>query len=228
MCGRFSLSVNRVEMGKYLEENYGIETYDEAIELPRYNVAPGQNVISVISYENKYRVGLLKWGFVPSFAKNESAGYKMINAKAETLTEKPAFINSFKHKRCVVLADGFYEWHRDGKKKTPYRFTHKDKVIFPMAGLWSTYIKPDGTKLYSCTVITTSANETVESIHNRMPVILSEDMRKIWLDPEVTDLRKLTDLLTPADKEVLYAYQVSDGVNKTNNDIPECIQAIDT
>jgi len=151
----------------------------------------------------------------------------MINAKAETLTEKRAFINSFKHRRCVVLADGFFEWHREGKKKTPYRIAHKEKAIFPMAGLWSTYTKPDGTKMYSCTIITTSANKTVEKIHDRMPVILSEEMRKIWLDPEMTDLRMLTNLLVPTDDEALYYYEVSSTVNNAANDLPECIEAID-
>ncbi len=226
MCGRFSLSVNRVEMDNYLEEFYNIEKHVEAIDLPRYNVAPGQNVLSVIFYENNYHAGLLKWGFIPNYAKSENVGTKIINAKAETLIEKRAFINSFKHRRCVVLANGFYEWQRVGKKKTPYRFCHKDSGIFPMAGLWSTFLKPDGTKIYSCTIITTAANKLVKNIHDRMPVILSEEMRKIWLDPGMTDLRTLTNMLVSADDELLISYEVSSVVNNALNELPECIEPI--
>ncbi|MBE0701161.1 MAG: SOS response-associated peptidase, partial [Acholeplasmataceae bacterium] len=160
-------------------------------------------------------------------AKDEKIGFSMINAKSETLGEKPSFYPSFKTKRCVILADGFYEWKKEQKQKTPMRIVLKDQKIFPMAGLWSTYQRSDGSKFFTCTIITTSANDLMASIHDRMPVILTEENQKAWLNPRNTDLDMLSKVLVPYDSTKMHAYLVSNLVNKASNDLYECIQPIE-
>ena len=224
MCGRFTITVTMDELKDYLSEYYEIDEMKSKIVVPRYNVAPGQEIITIINDGNKNRVGLLKWGLVPPFAQDEKIGNSMINAKSETLHEKPSYKSSFEHKRCVILANGFYEWKRNDKIKTPMRILMKDQSIFPIAGLWSTYHRPDGTKLHTCTIITTQANEVVSSIHDRMPVILTEENRKAWLNPRITDYQLLSHTLKPFEPSKMYAYQVFSLVNNATNEIPECIQ----
>ena len=226
MCGRFTITVTMDELRDYLSEYYDIQDVKSDFEVPRYNVAPGQEVISIINDGSKNRVGLLKWGFIPPFTKDEKNSYSTINAKAETLHEKPSFKGSFEHKRCIILADGFYEWKRDKDQKQPLRVLMKDKKIFPIAGLWSTYTKSDGSKLYTTTIITTQANELMTDIHDRMPVILSEDNKKKWLDPHVSDLDQLKSMLKPYASSFMYAYPVSDIVNNSKNDMKECIDQV--
>lgn len=227
MCGRFTISVTKQVLVEYLYDNYHIDDISVDLDVPRFNVAPGQNVISIINDGKKNRVGFLKWGYVPSFSTSEKIGYSLINAKAETLHEKPMFQTAVEQRRCVLLADGFYEWDRDKKNKTPTRFTLKEKTIFPLAGLWSTYTKPDGTKLHTCTILTTSANETVLSVHDRMPVILTPEAEKIWLDPKNKDWDQLKTILTPYDSEKVCAIKVSDRLNSSSVDDPECIMPIE-
>lgn len=226
MCGRFTVSVSKEELKDYLKEEYQIEEFVGDIELPRYNVAPGQKVISVINDGTQHRAGLLQWGFVPFFAKDESIGSKMINAKAETLNEKPSFKPSLTHKRCVVLADSFYEWKEEDSRKQPMRILLKDQKLFPMAGLWSTYTREDGTKLYTCSIITTSANSFMTPIHNRMPVILNHETRAIWLDTNNKNINHLMSILTPYDANQMFAYPVSNMVNNPKNDSISCITKV--
>ncbi len=226
MCGRFTITVDLEDLRVYLEENYDISELKGDFDLPRFNVAPGQDVITIINDGAKNRVGTLRWGLVPSFAKDEKIGYQMINAKAETLHEKPSFLPSFRAKRCVILADSFYEWKKEDTKKQPMRILLEDQKIFPMAGLWNTFIREDGTKLHTCTIITTEANDLMKPIHERMPVILTEDMRKKWLDPRQTNLYELSKLLRPYDPKQMKAYKVSDIVNKAGYDTPDCIVEI--
>ena len=226
MCGRFTITVDLEDLRVYLENNYDISELKGDFDLPRFNVAPGQDVITIINDGAKNRVGTLRWGFVPSFAKDEKIGYQMINAKAETLHEKPSFLPSFRSKRCVILADSFYEWKKEDTKKQPMRILMNDQKIFPMAGLWNTFIRDDGTKLHTCTIITTQANELMKPIHERMPVILTEAMRKEWLNPRNTNLYELSKLLKPYSPEVMRAYKVSDMVNKAGYDTPDCIVEI--
>jgi len=223
MCGRFSLSVEPKEFELYLDDQYGIVGAHHEWVLPRYNIAPGQNVISIIDDGKNNRVGVFKWGLVPPFAPDEKIGYNMINAKAETLTEKPSFKPSLKTKRCIILANGFYEWKREGQKKAPMRFVKNDQSIFPIAGLWSTYIRPDGTKLHTCTLITTQANKVVSQLHDRMPVILTEAAVAVWLNPKITDFDTLIPLLVPYSDALMSSYSVSDLVNNAQNELPECI-----
>ncbi|MFH0767518.1 MAG: SOS response-associated peptidase [Bacillota bacterium] len=226
MCGRFTITVSKDELRKYLKEYYEIDELKDEIEVPRYNVAPGQKIISIINDGKKNRVGLLQWGFVPPFAKDEQIGNGMINARSETLHEKSVYKASFEHKRCVILADGFYEWKKEKNNKIPMRVLMKDKTIFPMAGLWSTHEKADGSKLHTCTIVTTQANELVSSIHERMPVILTEDHRKTWLNPRISDYKLLWTLLKPYEPNQMFAYPVSSVVNRASHDEPECIEQI--
>lgn len=170
---------------------------------------------------------MMRWGLVPFWAKEASIGYKMINAKSETLTEKPSFRKPFKEKRCLVLADGFYEWGKtDKKNKVPYRLVLKNRQPFAFAGLWDIWKTPEGDKLLSFTIITTSANELMESIHDRMPVILHEKDEAKWLDPEFKDTEKLSSLLQPYPSELMEAYKVSTIVNSPKNDTLACIEPV--
>ena len=224
MCGRYGISVSRDELEIYLKETYQIELLDSNIILPRYNIAPGQSVISLINDGTRYRVGLLKWGFVPEWADDEKIGYKLINARRETLSEKPTFKKSFQTRRCVIIADGFFEWYRTTSTKTPYYFYLKDHRIFGFAGLWSTFSKPDGTKISTCTIITTKANAMMQDIHDRMPVILTEDTAKRWLDPTLRDIALLDELLGENAMDDIELHQVSSRVNKTENDDSDIIK----
>jgi putative SOS response-associated peptidase YedK len=226
MCGRYGISVTREELKDYLSEHYNISVLDENITVPRYNIAPGQSVISLINDGTKFRVGLLKWGFIPSWAKDEKIGYKMINARSETLKEKPAFKKSFYQRRCVIIADGFFEWYRTTSTKTPYYFYLKNNKIFGFAGLYTAFIREDGTKLYTCTIITTKANTLMKDIHERMPVILTEDSSKLWLDPSVKDSDVLEKILVEYDPSEMELHQVSRRVNKTENDDVDLIRRI--
>ncbi|XFA99485.1 SOS response-associated peptidase [Candidatus Izemoplasma sp. B36] len=227
MCGRYGISVTKSELKEYLSENYNIEVLDENIILPRYNIAPGQDVLSLINDGTKYRVGLLKWGFVPSWSKDDKIGYKMINARSETIDQKPSFKKSLVQRRCVILADGFFEWYRTTSTKTPYYFYLKNNKIFGFAGLWTIKTKDDGSKLYTCTIITTKANSLMEDIHDRMPVILSEEAAKTWMNPKIRDVLALKKILDSDQMNDLKFHKVSSRVNKAENDDLDLITKID-
>ena len=170
---------------------------------------------------------MMRWGLVPFWAKEASIGYKMINAKGETITEKPSFRKPFKEKRCLVLGDGFYEWNKpDKKNKIPFRFVLKSRDPFAFAGLWDAWKTPEGEMLLSFTIITTTANELMEPIHDRMPVILHEKDEGMWLDPQLNDSEKLSTLLKPYPSNEMGAYKVSTIVNSPKNDTPKCIEPI--
>ena len=170
---------------------------------------------------------MMHWGLIPSWAKDMSIGNKMINARAETVAEKASFKKPFKDKRCLVLANGFYEWKKtDKKNKIPYYFMLKSKQPFAFAGLWEEWKNPEGEKILSFTIITTKANELMEPIHDRMPVILKENVETQWLDPENKDTDKLLSLLQPYPAGLMESYRVSDIVNSPKNDIPACVEPI--
>ncbi|NYE06795.1 putative SOS response-associated peptidase YedK [Bacillus niacini] len=224
MCGRFTLTatvdqlIDRFDIEFFLQE----EEYN-----PSYNVAPSQSVLAVINDGARNKMGFLRWGLIPPWAKDMSIGYKMINARAETLTDKPSFRNAYKKKRCLILADSFYEWKRlDSKNKIPMRIKLKSNELFSMAGLWENWKSPEGKSIYSCSVITTSPNELVQDIHDRMPVILNPEDEKYWLDPSITDTTKLNPLLKPLDHTLMEAYEVSPLVNSPKNNSIELIQKI--
>lgn len=218
MCGRYSLASSPEEI---LAE-FGIG--DESAGLgPRYNIAP-QTPVAVIGMgrEGKKRLGMLRWGLVPWWSKEPAIGARMINARAETLSTKPAFREPFERRRCLILADGFYEWKREGSRKIPMRIRQPDGRPFAFAGIWDRWRDPQGQPLHTCAIVTTAANELLRPIHDRMPVILGRSDREAWLDPTRSP-EQLRPLLRPFDGP-LEAYAVSTIVNVAANDVPECIE----
>ncbi len=224
MCGRFTLFA---EFDDILER-FDIEAaIEQDLYIPSFNIAPSQSVLSVINDGRRNRLGYLRWGFVPSWAKDEKIGYKMINARSETLAEKPSFRQAFKHRRCLVIADSFYEWKKGANKtKTPMRIKLKTDQLFAMAGVWERWKSPDGNTLFSCSIITTSPNEVMKDIHDRMPVILQKEDEKKWLDPSLDDVSKVSQLLKPFAADDMEAFEVSALVNSPRNNSPNLIQRI--
>ena len=214
MCGRFTLFAPYFEM----IERFDIEVaFQENDYIPSYNIAPSQQVVAIINDGRKNRLGHLRWGLIPPWAKDEKIGYKMINARAETVSEKPSFRNSFKKKRCLIPADSFYEWQKVGDGKVPLRIKLKSDEVFAIAGLWDSWVSTDGSIIHSCTAITTVPNELVKPIHNRMPVILKRENEAAWLDPKNEDIELLKSLLMPFDEKQMEAYIVSSAVNSPKN-----------
>jgi len=224
MCGRITLTTDKDD----LQSRFGYVNPSGDLFTPRYNIAPSQNCPIVTVNEDKRVLVMMRWGLVPFWAKDVKSGYNLINAKAETLKEKASFRTPFKKKRCLVLADGFYEWTHSEKKgaKQPYRFVLKNRQPFAFAGLWDEWSNPEGEKLLTFTIITTTANELMESIHDRMPVILHEKDEGIWLDPQLADTDKLSPLLKPYSSKEMEAYKVSTFVNSPKNNGPKCIEPV--
>lgn len=219
MCGRFT----------YAEEFRDIRIrFDLEKEIPlfrsRYNIAPAQEAAVIFSRDGTRSLTTMQWGLVPSWAIDPAIGNRMINARAETLAEKPAFKRLIGKRRCLVLADGFYEWRKEGKRKVPMRIRLKTGGPFGFAGLWDSWRKLDGAELQSFTIITTEANERFRPIHDRMPVILGEDDEGKWLDFDIKDAGQILSLLKPFPPELMEAYDVSTLVNSPRNDLAECIR----
>ncbi|GBG06336.1 DUF159 family protein [Paenibacillus agaridevorans] len=208
-----------------LMEHYMIENLSEPFA-PRYNIAPSQMVLAVINAGEQNRIGQLKWGLVPPWAEDEKIGYKMINARGETVAGKPAFRAAFQRKRCLIPADGFYEWQlrQDGSKQ-PYRIVLKDVKIFSFAGLYETWTSPDGNKVSTCTIITTSPNKLMADIHDRKPVILPQHAEATWLNKE-TPAAGLAELIRPYPDKEMEAYPVSSSVGNVKNNSDELIKHI--
>ena len=221
MCGRFTLTTDLEQ----LEDCFSFHVADLSFHA-RYNIAPSQQVLAVLNSEER-RGGFLRWGLIPSWAKDPSLGNRMINARAETLAEKPSFRRALQKRRCLVLADGFYEWKTEGKKKTPMYIALKSHEPFGFAGLWETWKSPDGEAIHSCTIVTTTPNTLMESIHNRMPVILARDAEAYWLDRSIEDPARLLPLLVPYSAQEMDAYAVSSAVNAPSNDSPRCIEPVE-
>jgi putative SOS response-associated peptidase YedK len=222
MCGRFTLAV---DPGR-LRESFPDTTIPD--DLPRhYNVAPTQPV-AVIPNDGQSKLDFFLWGLIPSWAKDPAVGNRMINARAETLAEKPAFRSAYRRRRCLVLADGFYEWRQEPGRTTkqPMYIQLKSKEPFGFAGLWEIWHNGDGSEIRSCTIITTSPNRMMEEIHNRMPVILPRQAHSLWLAQEELSPKELNPLLVPYPDEEMTAYPVSRMVNSPQNDVPECILPI--
>ena len=221
MCGRYTNTgeIRDIRIQFNLDEIFSL--------FPRYNIAPGQNAPVIVNADGVRRLAMMRWGLVPSWAKDPSIGNRMINARAETVAQKPAFKRLLGKRRCLVLADGFYEWRREGKRKFPMRIVLKDTRPFAFAGLWDAWKRAEGDELHSFTIITTEANELLRPIHDRMPVILDGESGAKWLDPELTEPRLLTVLLLPFASELMEAYEVSTMVNSPANDRPECISPLE-
>ncbi len=221
MCGRFTLRTPAKEIAVLFDLN-------EIPDLtPRYNIAPTQSV-AAIRRDTKSQVDnfvLLRWGLIPFWADSPKVGYRMINARAETVSEKPAFRNAFEKRRCVVLADGFFEWKKIGTKKQPFYFYLQDEQPFAFAGLWERWRRVDET-IESCTIIVTEANELVEPIHDRMPVILPKASHEMWLDINFQDKAQLESLLTPFPADEMASHPVSTVVNSPRNDESGCVSPL--
>lgn len=217
MCGRFS-NYTPLEI---LRERFKADPPDEPV-YPRYNAAPGQRLL-VIPMDDPHKMHLAKWGLIPHWAKDPKIGNSLINARSETLKEKPAFRGSLQKGRCLVLADGFYEWSSTTGKKIPYRVELENRKPFAMAGLCSTWKDPEGKEIDTFTIITTNANETVGTIHDRMPVIFNREQEIHWLDP-LLDYPEVKDYLLPYSQKDMEIYSISTLVNSPKNDMAEVLK----
>ncbi len=223
MCGRFTLNQSSSALAQF----FLVEKIPDLAA--QYNIAPTQNVATVLHnpQTDKREFQQLRWGLIPSWAKEPGIGAKLINARAETVAEKPAFRSAFKHRRCLVLADGFYEWKRQNGKKQPFYFRLSDGQPFGFAGLWEKWQplqgKPDDEEIISCTILTTAANELVQPIHDRMPVIVSPQDYDLWLNPQMPTPERLQQLLCPYPDQAMTGYPVSSLVNNSRQNSSECI-----
>ena len=226
MCGRFRLAKKK----EILEEAFDLE--DLATEqnwVPRYNVAPCQE-IAIVRQDAIHPVRLLshaRWGLIPSWAKDPAGGFKLINARSESVAAMPSFREPLRSRRCLIPADGFYEWKREGKEKLPFCFTLLDEAVFAFAGLWDEWKSPPGLVIATCSILTTTPNRLMQDVHDRMPVILERDAYDLWLDPGFKKVVELQPLLKPYPAEAMRRYRVSQRVNQVKNDDPECAVAID-
>ena len=217
MCGRFSQAADP----EALRERF--QLFDVSEYKRRYNVAPTQNVPVIVESDGKRKLEGMRWGLVPRWAKDPSVGSQMINARSESAAEKPSFREAFKARRCLVPADGFYEWKKAGRQSMPYRVVLKDRQLFALAGLWESWHTPGGTELLTFTILTTDANQKLSEFHDRMPVFLNREDESLWLAPYVTDTKTLQPLLKPYPDDKLDVYPVSAAVNSALVEGPDLI-----
>ncbi|MGP4071723.1 SOS response-associated peptidase [Piscibacillus sp. B03] len=219
MCGRFTFVANPDEVAEEYElhqpPNFSI----------RYNVAPSQDVLTIIHDGEQNRAGNMKWGLVPFWAKDQKIGHKMINARAETADEKPSFKRLMERRRCLILADSFYEWKKTEQGKQPMRIKVSDRNLFAFAGLWDRW-KRDEQELVTCTILTKEADDFMNDIHHRMPVILPKDHENEWLDFNLKDATEMKEFVLSLPTESLEAYPVSQHVNNPRNDDEHCITSL--
>jgi putative SOS response-associated peptidase YedK len=222
MCGRFTLHTS----GEEIAQHFALSIPPPLT--PRYNIAPSQEACAIRTLESSRdrSAAFLRWGLIPRWAKEPKIGYRMINARAESVAEKPAFRAAFRHRRCLIPADGFYEWRRDGRTRQPFHLTRQDGGLFAFAGLWEQWRDPDAGIIESFSIVTTRANDLLAPIHNRMPVILPPDAYPIWIDPGARDPGVLEGLLTPFPSQAMKAVPVSPRVNSPGADDPNLILAM--
>jgi putative SOS response-associated peptidase YedK len=219
MCGRYKLSRRKQIVEEYFDSVSGEEDW-----APRYNIAPTQPV-AVIRQNPKEPVrqlSLMRWGLIPSWSKDSSVAARMINARSETAATKPAFRDALKSRRCLIPADGFYEWKRMGKAKQPYCFDVGEGELFAFAGIWDRWRNPSGTWLETCSILTTTPNAVTASVHDRMPVILDPDAYDLWLDPGMNNVSVASEMLKPFDARLMRCFPVSARVNHVANDDEAC------
>jgi len=223
MCGRFRLSRRK----QLIEEYFETASWDDDWS-PRYNIAPTQPV-PVIRQQPKEPVrqlALMRWGLIPSWARDTSAAAKMINARSETVATKPAFRDPLKFRRCLIPADAFYEWSRTANGKQPYCFEVNEGELFAFAGLWERWRDPSGQWVKSCSILTTTPNAVTSAIHDRMPVILGKDDCDVWLDPGMQNVAAVSEMLKPYDARLMRCYPVSSRVNHVANDDADCSRPV--
>ncbi|MEK5528577.1 SOS response-associated peptidase [Viridibacillus sp. FSL R5-0468] len=223
MCGRFSLfsSFEDIIQAFDVEKMINEDEYTK-----NYNIAPTQNILSIINDGQMNRMGYLSWGLIPSWSKDPKIRTKMINARSETVVEKPSFRESFKRRRCLIPMDSFFEWQQISSSKQPFRIKMKNDQLFAVAGLWDTWRSSTGEKINSCTMLTTSPNELMSSLHHRMPVILPTKAYETWLNTLEQDTQLLQSLLVPYPASDMEAYAVSTAVNSVRNNDQSLIQQI--
>ncbi|GAC1546716.1 MAG: SOS response-associated peptidase [Herpetosiphon sp.] len=221
MCGRYTLKSSPQAIADHF-------MLPEVPTLaPHFNIAPSVDVPVVLAAEHQERsLHFLRWGFIPAWADDAAIGNRMINARSETVASSPAFRNAFRSRRCLVIADGFYEWQKSGTVKQPFHYRMSDGLPFAFAGLWEEWKRGDGPSIVSCTIVTTEANEVVRPVHNRMPVILPPEHYDRWLGHEKIDVAGLSALLQPYASESMTGYPVTPLVNNPRNDAPECVQPL--
>jgi len=217
MCGRFTLA----SPGRTIAEAFELASAPEL--RARYNIAPTQDVAAVRAGGVGRELAMLRWGLIPSWAKDAEIGARMINARGETVAEKPSFRAPLRSRRCLIVADGFYEWKRVGAGKQPYHVRMADGRPFAFAGLWDRWAPAAGEVVESCTIVTTAPNELMAPIHDRMPVILPPAAQAVWLDPGCRESERLQELLQPFDASAMVAFPVSPRVNNPRNDDRDCI-----
>ncbi len=226
MCGRFTLTAAESAVG----EHFGIASSFESAPhetAPRYNIAPTQQALAIRANKDGTRTSAgLRWGLIPSWAKDATIGARLINARAETVSEKPSFRTAFKKRRCLIPADGYYEWQRTDDGKQPFRIGMEDWRVFGLAGLWEQWTNADGLTEETFTLITTTTNPLTEPIHDRMPVILTPADYQRWLDPSFDDKNTLQRLLRPYGEAHMQAVAVSTWVNNARHDDERCIQPV--
>lgn len=221
MCGRFTMTSPVAQ----IQDLFAVK-HLPAVEA-HYNIAPTQDVLALrLDEEGEREAMMMRWGLIPFWAEDKSIGSRMINARSETVEKKPAFRDAFERRRCLVAADGFFEWKKVGSKKQPFHIRLRDRCPFAFAGLWDRWRDENGEWVISCTILTTDANELVEPIHDRMPVMLHRVDHELWLD---TNARKddVTPLLVPYDADEMEAVAVSTRVNSVKNDDPECLEPVE-
>ena len=219
MCGRYRLSRRKQMIEEYFE------TENEADWEPRYNTAPSQpvGIIRQDPSRPERHFSLARWGLIPSWATDAGIAFKTINARAETVASKPAFRDAFMSHRCLLPADGFFEWSRRGKEKQPFHFGMQDDSLFAFAGLWDQWKDPTGTVIESCSILTTTPNSLLANVHDRMPVILRQENYDLWLDPGFKDVKVLAELLAPFDAAKMKSFPVSSRINAVANDDSDCV-----
>ena len=216
MCGRYA-SYTAPEAMRRLFRYVGMPNFP-----PRYNIAPTQPIAIVRLMDGARQFALVRWGFIPAWVKDPKTVSLMFNARGETAAEKPAYRNAMKRRRCLVPANGFYEWKRNGERKCPYWVHPREGGPIAFAGLWETWMGPNGEELETAAIVTTAANDTLKPLHDRMPVVVPPDAFDLWLDPNA-DLQMAASLMTPAPNDFFEAYEVSGAVNRAANDDPSLL-----
>jgi putative SOS response-associated peptidase YedK len=224
MCGRYRLSRRKQIIEEHFDSASGEEDWS-----PRYNLAPTQSVPVIRQNPKKpiRQLSLMRWGLIPSWAKDSSAAARMINARAETASTKPAFSDALKFRRCLLPADGFYEWSRVGKIKQPHCFEVNEGGLFAFAGIWDRWKDPSGQWVRSSSILTTTPNAVTAAVHDRMPVILDPDAYDLWLDPGMNDVSAASELLKPYDARMMRCFPVSTRINHVANDDQECCAPVE-
>jgi len=227
MCGRYTLSVGQERLARVFLAEFSDELKQSWH--PRYNISPGTGIVAVLEDRDKggRRADVFHWGLVPSWAKDPNIGYKLTNARAETIGEKPSYRDAYRYRRCIVPASGFYEWDRRKSPRQPHYFYPSKGDFLAMAGIWEHWMHPSGSEILSVSLITTAANKKMSPIHHRMPVLLKENDYDRWLNTDNVKATGLREVLRPANEDALSVHPVSQRVNKTEFDGPALVEKVE-